>query len=164
MNVLLRLRLCLKDTLRFLLAALAFSLRLLRKLALRAQTCARLRCYSAAPYGSLATVFFAQSLSPRKDSFHKSSSYFTKNLKISCNLLETSKKEDFCIYTKYPPNCLLIVFCLLMVLSKQLPYFISHIPKQKSINQDIAQKNWKHILNTKILILSKHIIKRYEKE
>ena len=38
------LRLCLKDTLRFLLAALAFSLRLLRKLALRAQTCARLRC------------------------------------------------------------------------------------------------------------------------
>ena len=44
MNVLLRFRLCLKDTLRFLLAALAFALRLLRKLALRAQTCARLRC------------------------------------------------------------------------------------------------------------------------
>ena len=33
-----------QDTLRFLLAALAYSLRLLRKLALRAQTCARLRC------------------------------------------------------------------------------------------------------------------------
>ena len=82
MNVLLRVRLCLKDTLRFLLAALAFALRLLRKLALRAQTCARLRSYSAAPYGSLATVFFVHSLSPRKDSLIPRLGYFCMMRKL----------------------------------------------------------------------------------
>ncbi len=48
---------CSQDTLRFLLAALAGSLRLCAKLALRAQTCARLRARVQLPTEALLSSF-----------------------------------------------------------------------------------------------------------